>query len=67
MLYYENNAEIYSKLQNAKIVKTPYGFNRDSNFPQNTGHRNLKEEIGKSAAPINQLNNVPLYIVVCMV
>lgn len=47
LLYYENNAEIYSKLQNAKIVKTPYGFNRDSNFPQNTGHRNLKEEIGK--------------------
>ena len=26
------------------------------NFP-----RNSKEEIGKSAAPINQLNNVPLY------
>lgn len=40
------------------IIKAGYNF---------SVFRNLKEEIGKSAAPINQLNNVPLYIVVCMV
>lgn len=47
LIYYEKHSEIYSKLQNLKIVKTPYGFNRDSNFPQNIGHRTLKEEICK--------------------
>lgn len=40
------------------IIKAGYNF---------SVFRNSKEEIGKSAAPINQLNNVPLYIVVCMV
>lgn len=47
LLYYENYSEIYNTLQNSKIVKTSYGFNRDSNFSQNTGHKTLKEEIGK--------------------
>ena len=34
------------------IIKAGYNF---------SVFRNSKEEIGKSAAPINQLNNVPLY------